>query len=97
MLWNLNLAVMSTIRNFEEMEIWQLARELLCHIYDDFRDCKDFVFKNQVCSDGEVKSMYYVAEDQSYVSAGTAKDRRYQTDIIRTKITNFMLYLKSRA
>jgi four helix bundle protein len=119
---------MSTIKNFEEMEIWQLARELVCHIYDDFRNCKDFVFKNQVCaaglslmnniaegfsrdtdrefrqflniskgSDGEAKSMYYVAEYQSYVSAAIAKKRRHQTDIIRTKTTNFMFYLKSGA
>lgn len=84
---------MGTIKRFEDLEIWQLARELLNLIYDDFRFCKDFTLKNQVIdaglsvmnniaegfsrdsdkefkqflniskgSDGEVKSMYYVAE-----------------------------------
>jgi four helix bundle protein len=34
---------------------------------------------------GEVKSMYYTAEDQKYISSDIAKDRRN---------TNFMFYLK---
>jgi four helix bundle protein len=45
-------------------------------------------------SDGEVKSMYYVAEDQKYVTVATATDRRNRTDILMLKITNFMFYLK---
>ena len=31
-----------------DLEIWQLARELLGLIYNYFRDCKDFTFKNQI-------------------------------------------------
>ena len=116
---------MATIKRFEDLEIWQLARELLRLIYDDFRNCKDFTFKNQITaaglsimnniaegfsrnsdkefkqflniskgSDGEVKSMYYVAEDQKYVSSPTAIDRRDRTDLLLSKITNFMFYLK---
>ncbi|MDO9340376.1 MAG: four helix bundle protein [Bacteroidales bacterium] len=116
---------MSTIKRFEDLEIWQLARELLKLIYDDFRDCKDFTFRNQINaaglsimnniaegfsrnsdkefkqflniskgSDGEVKSMYYVAEDQKYVSSQTAIDRRDRADLLLSKITNFMFYLK---
>ena len=86
---------MGTVKRFEDLEIWQLSRELLKLIYDDFRNCRDFTFKNQILSaglsimnniaegfsrdsdkefkyflniskgsDGEVKSMYYAAEDQ---------------------------------
>jgi four helix bundle protein len=118
-------AKMGTIKRFEDLEIWQLARELLKLIYDDFRNCKDFTFKNQIIaaglsimnnaaegfsrdsdkefkqflniskgSDGEVKSMYYVAEDQKYITIEIANDRRNRTDVLMMKITNFMFYLK---
>jgi four helix bundle protein len=43
---------MGTIKNFEELEIWKLARELVNFIYSDFKNRKDFVFKNQICSAG---------------------------------------------
>lgn len=43
---------MGTIKRFEDMEIWQLARELLKLIYEDFRNCKDFTFKNQIIAAG---------------------------------------------
>jgi four helix bundle protein len=120
-----NRAKMGTIKRFEDLEIWQLARELSKLIYDDFRSCKDFTFKNQIISaalsimnniaegfsrdsdkefkqflniskgsDGEVKSMYYVAEDQKYVSIETATERRNRTEVLMLKITNFMFYLK---
>jgi len=116
---------MGTIKRFEDLEIWQLARELLVLIYEDFRNCKDFNFKNQIIaaglsiknniaegfsrdsdkefkqflnisrgSDGEVRSMYYTAEDQKYVTSAAASDRRKRTEILRIKITNFMFYLK---
>jgi len=116
---------MGTIKRFEDLEIWQLARELLNLIYEDFKNCKDYTLKNQVIesgvsvmnniaegfsrdsdkefkqflniskgSDGEVKSMYYVAEDQRYVTEVTAIDRRNRTDVLMYKITNFMFYLK---
>ena len=45
-------------------------------------------------SDGEVKSMYYVAEDQKYVTKEVAIDRRNKTDNLMLKITNFIFYLK---
>jgi four helix bundle protein len=43
---------MGTIKNFEELDIWLLARELVNTIYSDFRNCKDFTFKNQVTGTG---------------------------------------------
>jgi len=116
---------MGTIKRFEDLEIWQLSRELLNLIYNDFRKCKDYTLKNQILaaglsimnniaegfsrdgdkefkqflniskgSDGEVKSMYYVAEDQKYVTNEVAIDRRNRTDVLMVKITNFMFYLK---
>jgi len=116
---------MSTVREFEDLEIWKLARELVNHIYNDFKDCKDYTFKNQIISAGlsvknniaegfsrnsdrefkqflniskgscaEVKSMYYTAEDQKYISIETANNRRNLCSVLNTKITNFIFYLK---
>lgn len=118
-------AKMGTIRRFEDLEIWQLSRELLNMIYSDFRNSKDFAFRNQITSaglsimnniaegfsrdgdkefkqflniargsNGEVKSMYYVAEDQKYVTSAIADERRDRADLLLSKITNFMYYLK---
>jgi four helix bundle protein len=118
---------MGTIKRFEDLEIWQLARELLNLIYEDFRNSKDFILKNQIISaglsimnniaegfsresdrefkqflnisrgsDGEVKSMYYVALDQKYVTSEIVYDRQKRTYILWIKITNFMFYLKKQ-
>jgi four helix bundle protein len=116
---------MGTVKKFEDLEIWQLTRDLLNLIYDDFKNCKDYNLKDQIISAGlsiknniaegfsrdsdkefkqflniskgscgEVKSMYYTAEDQKYVSSETAEDRRKRASVLLTKITNFMFYLK---
>ncbi len=116
---------MGTIKRFEDLEIWQLARELINLVYEDFRDCKDYAFKNQINdagisiannisegfsresdkefkqflnisrgSNGEVRNMYYLAEDRKYVTPAIASDRRKRTEILKVKITNFMFYLK---
>lgn len=39
---------MGTIRNFEDLEIWKLSRELVNLVYSDFRKCN--AFKNQITS-----------------------------------------------
>ena len=116
---------MNTVKDFEDLEIWRLARELLNLIYEDFRHCKDFELKNQIIlaglsiknnitegfsrdsdkefkqflniskgSTGEVKSMYYTAEDQKYITSETAHDRRIRCKTLNTKLTNFMSYFK---
>jgi len=36
------------IVKFEEIVAWQKARELCLLIYQDFKECKDFAFKDQV-------------------------------------------------
>lgn len=117
---------MGTIKNFEELDIWILSRELTNLIYSDFKNCRDFTFKNQVCgagisimnnisegfcrntdnefrqflnvskgSAGEVKSMYYIAEDQEYISSETAFDRRCRCQKIINGNSSLMKYLKS--
>jgi four helix bundle protein len=43
---------MGTIKDFEELEIWNLSRELVGLIYKDFNNCRDFTFKDQICSAG---------------------------------------------
>ena len=117
---------MGTIKNFEELEIWKLSRELVNLIYSDFRSCRDFTFRNQITgagisimnnisegffrnsdsefkqflnvskgSTGEVKSMYYIAEDQKYISAELALDRRNRCQRIMAGNSSLMKYLKS--
>lgn len=98
---------MGTIKDFEELAIWKMSRELLNLIYADFRNCRDFSFKDQISRAGisvmnnisegfsrnsdaefrhflniakgsaaEVKSMYYIAEDQELVKPEMALERR---------------------
>ena len=117
---------MGTVKNFEELDIWTMARELVNLVYSDFRNCKDFTFKNQVTgagisimnnisegfcrnsdaefrqflniskgSSGEVKNMYYIAEDQNYVTCETALDRRTKCQRIINGTSSLMKYLKS--
>ncbi len=117
---------MGTIRNFEELELWILARKLVNFIYSDFAACKDFTFKNQITSagisimnnisegycrnsdaefrnflniacgsSGEVKSMYYIAEDQEYVTHEIAYERRIRCQRIINGNSKLMKYLKT--
>jgi four helix bundle protein len=116
---------MGTIKNFEELEIWKLSRELVNLIYSDFRSCKDFTFKNQITgagisimnnisegfcrnsdaefrqflniskgSAGEVKSMYYIAQDQKYINEPLANDRRTRCQSLLNGISGLMKNLK---
>ncbi len=117
---------MTTIKNFEELDIWMMSRELVNLIYSDFRKCKDFIFKNQISgagisvmnnisegfcrnsdaefrqflniskgSSGEVKNMYYIAEDQTYVSLDIALDRRQKCQNLINATSSLMKYLKT--
>lgn len=117
---------MATIKNFEELEIWKLSRELVNLVYLDFRKCKDFTFKNQITgagisimnnisegfcrnsdaefrqflniskgSTGEVKNMYYIAEDKKYITSEIALDRRQKCQNILNGSGSLMKYLKS--
>ena len=116
---------MGTVRNFEDLEIWKLSRELVNLIYKDFRCCKDLTFKNQITASGistmnnisegycrnsdrefrfflniskassdEVKSMYYIAEDQKYVTDDIAIERRNRCQSLMNCTSKLMTYLK---
>jgi len=117
---------MGTIKNFEDLEIWKISRELVNLIYSDLRKCRDFSFKDQITragissmnniaegfcrnsdsefkqflniskgSSGEVKSMYYIAEDQNFIPQSLAIERREHIQILINKISMLMKYLKS--
>jgi len=117
---------MTTIRNFEELDIWMMSRELVNLVYSDFRKCKDFTFRNQITgagisimnnisegfcrnsdaefrqflniskgSTGEVKNMYYIAEDQTYITQELALSRRQKCQNLINGTSRLMKYLKS--
>jgi four helix bundle protein len=117
---------MGTIKNFEDLEVWKMSRELVKLIYSDFIKCRDFTFRDQISragissmnnisegfcrssdtefrhflniskgSAGEVKSMYYIAEDLNYISAETSLDRRDLAQRIINGNSSLMRYLKS--
>jgi four helix bundle protein len=118
---------MGTIKNFEDLDLWKIARELVNLIYSDFAKCKDFTFRNQITgagisimnnicegfcrksdaefrqflniskgSSGEVKNMYYIAEDQRYVDKKTASDRRDKCQKLMNSLGGFMKYLNPK-
>ncbi len=110
---------------FEDLRIWQEARQLVKQIYVDFRHNRDYGFKDQIQragvsimnniaegfernpdadfarfldiakgSAGEVRSMYYSAEDLTYVDAETTKDRRAFAKSISQGISAWEGYLR---
>jgi len=116
---------MGTIKNFEELDIWIMSREMVNLVYKDFRKCKDYTFTNQITkagisvmnnisegfcrnsdaefwqflniskgSLGEVKSMYYIAEDLAFTDKETASDRRLRSQRLLNAISSLMKYLK---
>jgi len=116
---------MGTIKNFEELAVWKMSREIVNLIYADFKACRDFGFRDQITragisimnnisegfcrssdaefkqflniskgSAGEIKSMYYIAEDQLYISTDLALLRRNKTQQLINSISSFINYLK---
>jgi four helix bundle protein len=43
---------MSTVKSFEDLEIWKFSRELVKNIYLDFKNTRDFNFYNQITAVG---------------------------------------------
>jgi four helix bundle protein len=119
---------MGTIKNFEDLAIWKMSRDVVNQIYNDFRPCRDFGFRDQITragisimnnisegfcrgsdaefrqflnisegSAGEIKNMYYIAEDQQYISVDEALSRRNKSQQLINSISSFMKYLKPAA
>jgi four helix bundle protein len=115
---------MGTIKNFEELAIWRMAREVANSVYCDFWNCKDFGFRDQITragisimnnisegfcrggdaefkqflkisrgSAGEIKNMYYIAEDQNYISDENALTRRNKSQQLINSISSLIEYL----
>lgn len=113
------------VTRFEDLEIWKLAREIVNDIYSDFKNLKDFEFKNQITSaglsvmnnisegfsreskkefhqflniakgsSGEIKNMYYIAEDLNYIDNTLAEQRRERCEKEKNMIAKFMKHLK---
>jgi four helix bundle protein len=49
------------IERFEDIVAWQKAKELSIAIYSQFRDCRDYGFKDQICR-AAVSIMNNIAE-----------------------------------
>ena len=117
---------MTKINEFEDLEIWKLSRKLSKHGYIDFKENRDYGFRDQIqrcevsvmnniaegfcrkgdkefhqflniakASCGELKSMYYIAEDIKYVSNDIAKERRLTASQTMNGIGKLMSYLRS--
>jgi four helix bundle protein len=41
--------MMARIDNFEDLEIWKTSRLVVKNVYSDFKETKDFTFKDQIC------------------------------------------------
>ena len=118
---------MSRVERFEDLRIWQDARELVKNIYTDFREIKDFGFKGQIQdagvsvmnniaegferksdkefsrfldiskgSCGEVRSMYYTAEDLKYITKIIAEKRRTQAQSLSGGIAGMTNHLRKK-
>lgn len=116
---------MGTIKNFEDLAVWKMSREIVNLMYADFKACRDYGFRDQITragisimnnisegfcrgsdaefkqflniskgSAGEIKNMYYIAEDQQYISADEALSRRNKTQQLINSISSFINYLK---
>ena len=116
------------VTGFEDLRIWQEARQLIGEIYRDIPNgagANDFGFQNQIRragvsimnniaegferttdadfarfldiakgSSGEVRSMYYLAEDLSYVSPHITQERRAAAVKISKGISSLAAHLR---
>ena len=120
---------MEKAKRFEDLWIWQKARELVKDIYKDFHSgpcSKDYGFRGQIQeagvsimnniaegferrtdpefarfldiakgSCGEVRSMYYTAEDLGYINSATADTRRSIARQISAGIASLTKHLRN--
>lgn len=120
---------MEKATRFEDLWIWQQARNLVKEIYHDFgassNVCRDYGFRDQIQragisimnniaegferksdiefarfldiargSCGEVRSMYYTAEDLDYLNPSIAENKRDNLKKIAAGITSLSSHLR---
>ena len=118
------------VKSFEQLWIWQQARQLVREVYSDFADgcpgSRDFGFRSQLQkaavsimnnvaegferktdadfarfldiardSCGELRSMYYTAEDLQYTSTQSAEARRGKAKQIAAGIASLAAHLRT--
>ena len=80
-------------------QIQRAAVSVMNNVAEGFCRNSDLVFANLLDvaygSCGEVKNMYYLAEDLEYVTPQVSKKRRKQCDEIMPQIDSFRKYLKN--
>jgi four helix bundle protein len=80
-------------------QISRAGLSIMNNISEGFSRSSDAEFRNFLNiskgSAGEVKSMYYIAEDQVYVDSKTAMERRDRIQKLINGNSSFMKYLKS--
>lgn len=121
---------MENAKRFEELWIWQQARELVKTVYSDFGTessaSRDYGFRDQIQraavsvmnniaegferqtktefgrfldiakgSCGEVRSLYYTAEDLNYLDPATAHERRILGKKISCGIASLATHVRS--
>ena len=122
---------MEKAKRFEDLWIWQQARELVKNVYKDFSSgsngFRDYGFKDQIQragvsvmnniaegferktntefaryldiakgSCGEVRSMYYTAEDLDYVQTDISENRRNTLKQIAAGIASLNRHLRPK-
>jgi four helix bundle protein len=121
--------VMENAKRFEELWVWQQARELVKEVYSDFGASspasRDYGFKDQIQraavsimnniaegferhtnaefarfldiakgSCGEVRSLYYTAEDLNYLGSETAEQRRVAAKKVSGGISSLATHVR---
>jgi four helix bundle protein len=115
---------MGKIHDFEDLVVWQMAREIANTAYSDFGKCHDYVFREKIAdaalsvmnnitegfslnSDSlfsvhlgsakaqaaEIKSMYYIAQDQGFITEHLAMERRDTVQRLINSLASFSTYL----
>lgn len=65
---------MNKYKEFHELPIWQLAKEITLDLYKIFKECKDFTFKDQILR-ASISIMNNVAE--GFERDGNLEFRRF--------------------
>jgi four helix bundle protein len=83
---------MGTIINFKDLDLWKDTWIPVNLIYAEFSHFLN-ILKG---SSGEVKNMYYIAEDQKYIDPTIVSDRKAGYQKLMNSPGGFIRYLNTR-